>query len=469
MELTYIREDFPSAVKDLRHVCKTTGPRREEACYLLGKALGRHGDIVGALDAYDRYIAGFPKGNYVNDARFFSAFLQYENRRYAAARKSFAKAQSGRWRKPARWYAAWSAYLAGDLATARGMFETIALEKPGSRAARRAAYWALRSLEKTNPEEALRRATSMISERPHDWYALMLRRRFPGRFADIPALPIAGSNAKTPWPPAFQAQTQEILALHRADLPGFAHRALSYLSPRLRAARMGDLEVRLALAIGDAERALKCTLRDSRFLDAGPTADSAAQWRAAYPRGFMDVVRPVAKTEGVAAGTVYSFIRKESAFQPNAVSRAHAVGLMQLLPKTAARILNSPHFPRDELPRWRPVGSNRVDLFDPDANVRFGAWYIARLKARFRGQMPLGAAAYNAGPISVIQWMKSNGRTDTDEFVERIPFREAREYVKRWVETRVAYAMIHEAQTMDGASSFISATLDLAIHPGVNF
>ena len=101
-----------------------------------------------------------------------------------------------------------------------------------------------------------------------------------------------------------------------------------------------------------------------------------------------------ARDHGVHPSLLQSFIRKESAFDPDALSKAHAVGLMQLLPKTARAIRRETRQPKVRK-LSRPT---ELNLFDPQANIDLGAWYVAALSQRFKGQLALGAAANNAGP-----------------------------------------------------------------------
>ena len=69
-------------------------------------------------------------------------------------------------------------------------------------------------------------------------------------------------------------------------------------------------------------------------------------------------------------------------------------------------------------------------LYAPALNIELATWYVAALNRRF-GHPALVAAAYNAGGGRVRQWRGEWGDVPTDEYVERIPFKETREYVKR--------------------------------------
>ena len=131
---------------------------------------------------------------------------------------------------------------------------------------------------------------------------------------------------------------------------------------------------------------------------------------------------------------VNAITRQESNFELGAVSSANARGPMQLLPSTAqnvARRLGIPH---------------QTAMLTTDAahNMRLGAAYINDMLARYGGAMPLAAAAYNAGPGRVDEWLgtygdpRANG-VDVRDWIEQIPFTETRNYVQRVIENVVVY------------------------------
>jgi soluble lytic murein transglycosylase len=115
---------------------------------------------------------------------------------------------------------------------------------------------------------------------------------------------------------------------------------------------------------------------------------------------------------------VTGIMRQESAFQSDAVSRAGAVGLMQVLPKTAP-----------QLARRLRISYTRARLFDPDFNLQLGTLYVSDLLAQF-GTPEAALAAYNAGEDRVKLWQAERTYADPLEFAESIPFGETRDYVQ---------------------------------------
>ena len=82
-------------------------------------------------------------------------------------------------------------------------------------------------------------------------------------------------------------------------------------------------------------------------------------------------------------------------------------------------------------------------LNNPEVSVRFGAWYLAQLMNKFRGHPVLTVSAYNAGPQVVGQWVARAGGALTDEFVEELPFREPRGYVRHVLGNLAVYTALY--------------------------
>lgn len=129
----------------------------------------------------------------------------------------------------------------------------------------------------------------------------------------------------------------------------------------------------------------------------------------------------------------YAIARQESEFNPRAVSHANALGLMQVLPETAARTA-----------RAAGLGYSRNRLvLDPAYNMTIGSHYLRQRLEQFGGSLPLAIAAYNAGENRVEEWLNRfgdpRGAKDAVDWVERIPFSETRNYVQRVLENLQIY------------------------------
>lgn len=116
---------------------------------------------------------------------------------------------------------------------------------------------------------------------------------------------------------------------------------------------------------------------------------------------YRDEVARASREFGVEEAIVRAIMHAESAFNPNALSRAGAQGLMQLMPATAARF-------------------GVVNAFDPEQNIRGGVEYLAWLLKRFNGDLTLAAAGYNAGEGAVQRHGGVPPYSETQRYVVRV-------------------------------------------------
>ncbi len=148
-----------------------------------------------------------------------------------------------------------------------------------------------------------------------------------------------------------------------------------------------------------------------------------------FPLAHRELVLRQAKRHKVDPAWAFAIIRQESAFTEDARSHAGALGLMQLLPRTARRLARSLRM------RWRGMG----DLLNARTNVRLGVGYLRRVKDRFNGNKVLATAAYNAGGRRVRSWLPENGSLAADVWIETVPFDETRDYLKRVLTYTIIY------------------------------
>jgi soluble lytic murein transglycosylase len=146
-----------------------------------------------------------------------------------------------------------------------------------------------------------------------------------------------------------------------------------------------------------------------------PPGIRARRW--AYPDAHADVLPAAARNLGVDPAMVLAVMRRESAFVAAARSGAAAEGVLQLRPETARRL-------------QALLGiTGAADLSDPAENSRLGIAYLALLGDRF-AESAVALAAYNAGPAAASGWARAGAGLPLDEWVEGLPFRETRQYVR---------------------------------------
>ena len=141
--------------------------------------------------------------------------------------------------------------------------------------------------------------------------------------------------------------------------------------------------------------------------------------RIRYPLRYSEYVRVHAREHGLDPALVAAVIYQESKFRSDAKSSSGAIGLMQLTPSTARGIAI----------RTRGSAFHTDDLYNPEINIRYGAWYLENLFQKY-GSERLVLAAYNAGQGNVDRW-RANG--------EPIQFPETRAYVKRVEHLKTIY------------------------------
>ena len=155
-------------------------------------------------------------------------------------------------------------------------------------------------------------------------------------------------------------------------------------------------------------------------------------WQALFPRPYWTDLKRSAADNGLDPYLVAALIRQESAFSPNAVSHANAIGLMQLLPGTGKRVAKGL-----KIKYFTPAM-----LTDPPANLRMGTKYFRGMVDQF-GAFEYALAAYNAGSERVTEWQSVAKYRDIPEFVESIPFTETREYVQAIMRNANVYRQIY--------------------------
>ncbi len=256
---------------------------------------------------------------------------------------------------------------------------------------------------------------------------------------------------------AAVAATRSFYGFLSADKLGFEYRLLDQPAP-VTDAVLADIEQHPALQrayehlmIGDTIAASRewfhtvPKLEHEQIMAAGKLAQrwgwhrkgiqamiSARFWddlQMRFPLAYQEHVQTAARETSVHPHLLFAIARQESAFMPHARSPAGAMGLMQLMPATA-----------QQTARRAGVPYRRADLLSPEKNIALGSRYLNELLTEFNGNRILAAAAYNAGPYRVKQWLREKEHSlPYDVWIETIPFRETRGYVQNVLSYSVIY------------------------------
>ncbi len=327
----------------------------------------------------------------------------------------------------ARWRVGWLEYRTGRFRDAAETFRLGISAGNEHGWVPQFLYWMGRALEREQDPRATKAYAQLCRKYPLTYYGKLVESCTEAFEAE------SGLNGQSGEPSAAEptdipsslknhVHYQKALELLNVAWKEEAARELTWLAQRGLRSRAVLLELSARLSEADAHhealRLAKIYFRD--YLEGGRRPAQSGLWRVAYPMGYVPVIRSHA-AGSVDPYLVAALIREESLYDAKALSPAGAIGLMQLMPATARRLGG----------KGEDLGELRDLLFDSETNIRLGSRYLGTLVQRFSGNIIHAVAAYNAGPSAVSSWVRRNGTMDPEEFVELIPYRETRGYVKR--------------------------------------
>ncbi|TDP71964.1 transglycosylase SLT domain-containing protein [Bradymonas sediminis] len=208
--------------------------------------------------------------------------------------------------------------------------------------------------------------------------------------------------------------------------------------------------------VGDFHMVRSLNFGTGPWYRADPKGPLRYKWMQAYPRAFPRQVIRESKRNGINPYLVWAVMTVESTYNPDSISYADALGLLQVIPRTGIKTA--------EMLGDETFGAE--DLLTEDVAVQHGAFYLGKLVKKFRGQEFLAIAGYNGGPHRVSAWMDKRGRDmPLDEFVEEIPFDQARGYTKKVTRFLALYLRIYEGVE----HLYVGQNMNLDYLPDPNF
>jgi tetratricopeptide (TPR) repeat protein len=162
--------------------------------------------------------------------------------------------------------------------------------------------------------------------------------------------------------------------------------------------------------------------------------DNGNHWKVYFPKAYDNVVGPVSEVFNRSRFLILSIMRAESFYNNEARSPVGAVGLMQMMPYTAIKIASL----------VKDFDFQMSELSKPEVSIGYGAYYIDKLQRYYQENPILAVAAYNAGPRAVNQWIETCRQCSMDEFVESIPYKETRNYVKKVISYFFNYFRVYD-------------------------
>lgn len=394
--------------------------------------------------AYERFQWRARKGYHdgaieLLDAQSISAAMLGEPAEWAGRRRSYAREMMREGRSELAYRLAANNFLTegssyADLEWLAGYIALRQLDEPAVALAHfnrfesavatpislgRAGYWRGRALSAMGREDEAREAFAIGARHQTSFYGQLAAEALDLPMSDD----LVAERNPAAWSNSMFAESSVLRAarlFHAAGERNLTEWFLTHLAETSNEAGRRGL-VELALSWDEPHIALRI-------------AKVAAGFGQVVPQGYFPVTEVAHLDQTVAPELVLAIARRESEFDPVVVSGAGARGLMQLMPGTAkdmAKALSVPY-------------SAAALLSDPAYNARLGTAYLAELISEFGHNYVLVAAAYNAGPSRARRWIQEHGDprsagVDVVDWIEKIPFRETRNYVMRVTESLAVY------------------------------
>ncbi len=402
------------------------------------RRLMRVGDNAGAKTVFQSVDAKFPNEYSADEAGYFAAWLQLGLNDDPAAVSAFAAFEDhhpkSRRRDEARWFRGYVLFRSAQYARAREVLLSLISDFPRSSLVPQAKYWAIRSAglamqadDAGVKVDVAREYNELITGFGGTFYSLLAGERLrelglavPTPFAVVPkrvtptqmpaSLALAIDLAKTGLLRDANDEVQRVVAQVSAD------EALAYGQALQAIDEFGAAHVLAARYLWGAVYTLK-----------QPEALALM-----YPQAYRPTVEQYAGEAGIDPALAWAIMRRESGFRPEVYSLADARGLMQIIPPTAKAIAVELKLPAPDAD----------ELYAPATNIQLGTWYLAALTKRL-GHVALCAAAYNAGPSAVVRWVTQRGSLPVDQWIEEIPYKETRGYVKQVVADLFIYQQLY--------------------------
>ncbi len=403
-------DGFLQILSQLRQV-DPASPYLEQALLAAGNIYLLRPDYDHAIDSYREMQARFPNAARASYAHWKVAWLSLRQGRTIEAKREFENQIAlypNSSEIPAALY--WRARLAqedGDAAMAAAYYQKLSLRF-------RNYYYG---------ELAREQLHKINLNGPLQHYALL---DHVPPMADDPT--VQDDNA-----PADDLRVQKGRLLENGALLDFAMRELKAVAESDKGDWLPAEEARMYEDAGRYDMAIE-VLKHAvpNYFAVDLDALPRSYWEALFPKPYWFDLKKFSSTNALDPYLVASLIRQESEFNPNAVSRKDAVGLMQLLPKvgkTLARQQKIKHY-------------KTAQLFTPGVNLELGTRYFRAMVDKF-GAFEYALAAYNAGTDRVQSWLGDGKYRDPQEFVESIPFTETREYVQAILRNASVYRQLY--------------------------
>lgn len=429
-----------------------TADQNAQRLYILSEIAWASGENDTFYRTVDQLRQAAPTSQWLEAALFTVANLHLVHHEYDQALDTYRELQqrfpTGGRASYAHWKAAWLTLRQGRNDEAKKEFDEQIALYPGGNETSAALYWRARLAEEENQPDMARAYYLKLSERYRNYYYAELGRERlsklplvtdpPGQYPLLDRIPPLenGQKVELSEVPADDLHVQKAELLANGGLVDFAVHELDAAAVTDGGNWAPAEAARLYTETGHYDRAIEVMKRSvpSYFAVDIPVLPRE-YWEALFPRPYWADLKRYSVANDLDPYLVASLIRQESEFNPLAVSRANAVGLMQLLSRTGKLTAK-----QEKLRHY-----NASELFTPAVNLELGTHYFRGMVDQFSGSFEYALAAYNAGSDRVEDWLGQGKYRDPHEFVESIPFTETREYVQAILRNAAVYRQLYGA------------------------
>ncbi len=429
-----------------------TADQSAQRLYILGQVAWSLDENEAFYRTVDQLRETAPTSPWLEAALLSAANLHLVHHEFDLALDAFRELQqrfpSGSRAAYAHWKVSWLTLRAGRNDEAKKLIEEQIAIYPSGNETSAALYWRARLAEEDTDPAMARAFYQKLSDRYRNYYYAELGRQRMSKLPPTPDAPVHyalldhvpplehGDKVTLTDPPADDLHFQKAQLLGNGGLIDFAVRELQAAASD----EGGNWDLaetaQLYTDTGHYDRAIEVMKHSVPSYFAVDIPDlPRAYWEALFPRPYWTDLKRFSVANGLDPYLVASLVRQESEFNPEAVSRANAVGLMQLLPKTGKVVAR-----QVELHRYNPS-----ELYTPTVNLELGTRYFRGMVDHFGGSFEYALAAYNAGSDRVEEWLGQGKYRDAQEFVESIPFTETREYVQAILRNASVYRQLYGA------------------------
>ena len=414
--------------------------------YILAEISRTEGDQSGHNSILEQMEQKFPRSRWLEEALYSGGNMYLIKRNAQQAIDHYSKLveyfPNSTYAPSSHWRTAWLNYRMRNYPEAARLMEEQVTKFPTSAEAPTALYWRGRLYEdpEKNNAQAANFYTALSTTYRNYYYANLARQRLAAMGPQQPIDPAdALASVRAPAPPTLVAALPENDP-HLIKARLLANAALNeYIAPEIQASgtssQWGSLaEAEIYTSYGENVRALQAIKRSGLSFYTLPVSEVPNEyWQLLFPKPYWSDLTADAQSQGLDPYLVASLIRQESEFNPGAVSRANAMGLMQLLPAVG----------KAQAKRVGMRGFSAGSLLNPSVNLHLGTANLRQVLDRFNGTPEYALAAYNAGDVPIRNWMAENNYKDLPEFVESIPYTETREYVQSILRNREMYRQLY--------------------------